>query len=61
MMKIKSNASHIRVKLLSQVETLSKIDDRISKKDISSLKSRVNKLLDAVPKKDDVPELDTIK
>ena len=46
---------------LNQSETLSKINERISKKDTTNLKSRVKKILDAVPKKDSVPEWDTIK
>jgi len=46
---------------LSQIETLSIIESRISQKDISKLKSKVKKILDAVPKRKAVPEWDVIK
>ncbi len=46
---------------LSQIETLSVIESRISQKNISSLKSKVKKILGAVPKRKAVPEWDAIK
>ncbi len=46
---------------LSQIEALSVIESRISKKNITSLKSKVKKILGAVPKRKAVPEWDAIK
>jgi len=46
---------------LSQIEALSAIESRISKKNIAGLKSKVKKILDAVPKRKAVPEWDAIK
>ena len=54
-------ANYFLTTQLSQMEALSIVDSRISKKDISSLKSKVTKILDAVPKKKIVPEWDTVK
>jgi len=46
---------------LSQIEALSAIDARISQKNIAGLKSKVKKILDAVPKRKSVQEWDVIK
>ncbi len=46
---------------LSQIEALSAIDARISQKNIAGLKSKVKKILDAVPKRKSVAEWDAIK
>ncbi len=46
---------------LSQIETLTVIESRISKKSIPDLKSKVKNILNAVPHKKAVPEWDAIK
>ncbi len=46
---------------LSQIEALSVIESRISQKNITSLKSKVKKILGAVPNRKAVPEWDAIK
>ncbi len=46
---------------LSQIEALKAIESRIEKKNLSALKSRVEKILAAVPKSNAVPEWDAIK
>ncbi len=46
---------------LSQIEALSVIESRISQKNITALKSKVKKILGAVPKRKAVPEWDVIK
>ncbi len=46
---------------LSQIEALSVIESRISRKNITSLKSKVKKILSAVPKKKAVPQWDAVK
>ncbi len=46
---------------LSQIEALSVIESRISQKNIAALKSKVKKILGAVPKRKAVPEWDVIK
>jgi hypothetical protein len=43
------------------METLSVLESRIAKKDISALKSKVTKILDAVPKNKKVPEWDAVQ
>jgi uncharacterized protein YpmS len=45
---------------ISQIEVLSAIEARISRKNISSLKSKVNKVLDSVQKNYDIPEWDEV-
>ncbi len=54
-------ANYFLTTQLSQIEAISVIDSRISKKDISTLKSKVTKILNAVPKKKTVPEWDSVK
>lgn len=54
-------ANYFLTTQLSQVEALSLIESRISQKNITGLKSRVRKILDAVPKRKAVPEWDVIK
>ncbi len=46
---------------LSQIEAMSVIEKRITKKNITDLKSKVRRILDAVPKRKRVPEWDAIK
>ena len=53
-------ANYFLTTQLSQIETLSFVESRISKKNISTLKSKVTKILDAVPHKKPVPEWDTV-
>ncbi len=54
-------ANYFLATQLSQLETLSVIESRISKKNIPDLKLKVKKILEAVPHKKAVPEWDAIK
>jgi len=54
-------ANYFLTTQLSQIEALSVIESRISQKNITSLKSKVKKILDAVPKRKAVSEWDAIK
>jgi len=54
-------ANYFLTTQLSQFEALSVVESRISKKNISTLKAKVAKILNAVPKKKTVPEWDTVK
>jgi len=54
-------ANYFLTTQLSQIEALSVIESRISQKNITSLKAKVKKILDAVPKKKAVPEWDAVK
>ncbi len=54
-------ANYFLTTQLSQVEALSVIYERISTKNISDLKSKVKKILEAVPNKKDVPDWDVVK
>jgi len=54
-------ANYFLTTQLSQVETLSVIESRISQKNITDLKFKVRKILDAVPRRKAVPEWDAIK
>ena len=53
-------ANYMLTTQISQIEVLSTIETRVSKKDISTLKSRVSKILDSVNKTDNVPEWDKV-
>ena len=53
-------ANYFLTTQLSQVEALSVIESRISQKNITDLKSKVRKILDAVPKRKVAPEWDAI-
>lgn len=48
---LKNLANYFLTTQLSQIEALSVIDSRISEKNISSLQSKVAKILNAVPQK----------
>jgi len=54
-------ANYFLTTQLSQIEALSKIEQRISQKNITELKSSVQKILSAVPKKKEIPEWDVVK
>ncbi|MDQ7074231.1 MAG: toxin-antitoxin system HicB family antitoxin, partial [Gammaproteobacteria bacterium] len=54
-------ANYFLTTQLSQREALSMLEARISKKNITQLKSKVQKILAAVPKRKAVPEWDRIK
>jgi len=54
-------ANYFLTTQLSQLEALSVIESRISKKNISTLKTKVSQILDAVPKKQKVPDWDRAK
>jgi len=54
-------ANYFLTTQLSQVEALSVIESRISQKNITDLKFKVRKILDAVPRRKAVPEWDAIK
>jgi hypothetical protein len=51
-------ANYMLTTQISQIEVLSAIEARISRKNISSLKTKVNKVLDSVQKNYDIPEWD---
>ena len=53
-------ANYMLTTQISQIEVLSTIETRVSKKDISTLKSRVSKILESVNKTDNVPEWDKV-
>ncbi len=53
-------ANYMLTTQISQLEVLSAIESRISRKSISSLKTKVNKVLDSVQKNNDVPEWDKV-
>ena len=53
-------ANYMLTTQISQIEVLSAIESRISRKNISSLKAKVNKVLDSVQKNNDVPEWDKV-
>jgi len=54
-------ANYFLTTQISHLEALSVIESRISQKNIVDLKSKVKLILDAVPKKKNIPEWDTIK
>ena len=54
-------ANYFLTTQLSQIEALSKIEQRISQKNITELNSSVQKILSAVPKKKEIPEWDIVK
>ncbi|WP_133512996.1 toxin-antitoxin system HicB family antitoxin [Candidatus Thiosymbion oneisti] len=54
-------ANYFLTTQLSQVEAISMIDERISKKNISKLKSKVGNMLDAVPNNKEIPDWDAVK
>lgn len=54
-------ANYFLTTQLSQVEAISMIDERISKKNISKLKSKVRNMLDTVPNNKEVPNWDAVK
>ncbi|NOR80081.1 MAG: toxin-antitoxin system HicB family antitoxin [Methyloprofundus sp.] len=53
-------ANYLLTTQISQIEVLSALEDRVSKKDISSLKTKVRKILDSVEKSTDVPGWDEL-
>jgi len=53
-------ANYMLTTQISQIEVLSAIESRISRKNISSLKTKVNKVLDSVQNNNDVPEWDKV-
>jgi hypothetical protein len=53
-------ANYLLATQISQIEVLSALQERVSKKDISSLKTKVRKILGSVEKNTDVPEWDKI-
>jgi len=53
-------ANYMLTTQISQIEVLSALEARSSKKDIPSLKSKVSKVLESVQKNTDVPEWDKI-
>jgi len=54
-------ANYFLTTQLSQLEALSVVEARISKKNISTLRTKVSQILDAVPKKQKVPNWDRVK
>ncbi|MCI5220332.1 MAG: toxin-antitoxin system HicB family antitoxin [Candidatus Electrothrix sp. LOE2] len=54
-------ANYFLTTQLSQLEALSVVEARIAKKDISALKAKVTKLLDAVPKSKKVSAWDAVQ
>ncbi len=51
-------ANYLLTTQISQIEVLSTLEARMSKKDFSSLKTNVRKILGSVEKNTDVPEWD---
>ena len=51
-------ANHMLTTQISQIEVLSALEARVSKKDIPSLKTKVTKILESVQINIDVPEWD---
>lgn len=51
-------ANYMLTTQISQIEVLSALEARASKKDITSLKSKVSKVLESVQKNTNVPEWD---
>ena len=54
-------ANYFLTTQLSQVEAISAIDKRISQKNTSELKTKVRKILDAVPNNKEIPDWDVVK
>jgi len=54
-------ANYFLTTQLSQIEALSAIESRISKKNIKILKSKVRKILEGISRRKDIPEWDVIK
>ncbi len=54
-------ANYFLTTQLSQIEAISTIEARISKKNISNLKSKVKKILASVPKKSSLPAWDVVR
>ncbi len=55
-----SLANYLLTTQISQIEVLSALEERVSKKDISSLKIKVRKTLDSVEKYTNIPEWDKV-
>ena len=53
-------ANYMLTTQISQIEVLSALEARISKKDIPSLKEKVTKVLDSVQNSTDIPEWDKV-
>ena len=51
-------ANYMLTTQISQIEVLSAIEARISRKNISSLQAKVNKVLDSVQKNYNIPQWD---
>ena len=54
-------ANYFLATQLSQLETLSSIESRISRKSIPELQAKVKKILESVPHKESIPSWDRIK
>ncbi len=53
-------ANYMLTTQISQIEALSSIKERRSRKDISTLKNKVSKILDSVQMSDEVPQWDKV-
>uniref|UniRef100_UPI0040579723 hypothetical protein n=1 Tax=Candidatus Electronema sp. TaxID=2698783 RepID=UPI0040579723 len=53
-------ANYLMVAQLRQIEILS-VESRRAKKSLADLKLKVNKILDGVPKREDVPDWDSFE
>ncbi len=53
-------ANYMLTTQISQIEVLSAIEARISRKNISSLQAKVNKVLDSVQKNYNIPQWDKV-
>jgi len=53
-------ANYLLTTQLSQIETLSVIEQRLQGRNLSDLKKKVNGLLDKVPHKSNLPEWDSL-
>jgi len=53
-------ANYMLTTQISQIEVLSALEARVAQKDITSLRSRVAKVLESAPKTTEVPEWDKV-
>ena len=53
-------ANYMLTTQLSELETLAKIEQRLTTKSLSALKKKVSAILSKVPRKEDVPEWDRL-
>lgn len=60
-MSFEDLANYLMVAQLRQIEILSGLESKRAKKSLADLKVKVNKILDGVPKREDVPDWDSFE